>query len=118
MVNSKMSEPLIATADVSVGNDIANRTPAVWHNDTLTLGPEAPPFYIVLAIRYWDCRQKKYDQDFFMRWEGAHEGKAKPDFRHATKEQRQQLKQRLHEDLQEFHGQRVRNYGHPPIKGK
>jgi hypothetical protein len=109
VVDSKLSEPLISVIQVSVGNDIANRTPAVWQNDTLTFGPEAPPFYLVLAIKYWDRKQKRYDQDFFMRWQGAHDGKAKPDFRHATTEQRQELKQRLHEDLQEFHGQRVRN---------
>jgi hypothetical protein len=104
MVNSVLSEPLISTMDVSVGNDISNRTPAVWGNSTLTLGPEAPPFYLVLAIKYWDRKHKQHDQDFFMRWEGAHGGTASPDFRHATKEQRQQLKQRLREDLEKFHG--------------
>jgi hypothetical protein len=105
MVDSNLSKPLISTINVSVGNDVANQTPAVWHNDTLTLGPEAPPFYVVLAIKYVDRKQKQHDQDFFMRWEGAHEGKAKPTFRHATKEQRQELRQRLHEELESFHGQ-------------
>ena len=105
MVDSNLSKPLISTIDFSIGNDVANQTPAVWHNDTLTLGPEAPPFYVVLAIKYVDRKQKQHDQDFFMRWEGAREGKAKPTFRHATKEQRQELRQHLHEELESFHGQ-------------
>jgi hypothetical protein len=66
MVDSNLSKPLISTINVSVGNDVANQTPAVWHNDTLTLGPEAPPFYVVLAIKYVDRKQKQHDQDFFM----------------------------------------------------
>lgn len=102
VVDSDLSAPPKWTIDFSMGNDLANQIPAPWGNDTVTLGREAPAFYVVMAIKYWDRRHTQHDQDFFTRWEGVREGNVLG-FRHATKEQREQLRKHLCEELEAFH---------------
>lgn len=79
----------------SVANDIPPTTPTPWYADSLVLSASCPPHFVILGIKYLDPLQNKtFTQSFFMRWDGAQDGKFQPDFVHACAAEKALLEKR------------------------
>lgn len=82
----------------SIANAIPSKSPTPYYNDSLQLGNEVPPMYIVLSVKYRDpLTNGSYPQQFFMKWGGVQNGKTHPDFVHTTLEEKSKISAALEE---------------------
>jgi len=86
-----------------VGNEFPPKIPMPWYQN-INIPKEAPPKYIVTALRYRDkILDKSYNQTIYMKWMGVdHEGRFDPDFYHVTMKEKQKIEGHLMKELQEF----------------
>lgn len=75
--------------DIDVVNDIPKDIPTPYYNDSIILNTEMPKHYIFCNIFYNDTiSHKKYNQIFFMKWDGVKNGKFLPDFNHVNSQEK------------------------------
>jgi hypothetical protein len=82
--------------DFSVGNDIPINSPTPWYNDNLELSTKMDATYIITKISYVDpISKEKYNQEFYMKWDGVINGTTSPDFTHVSINDKNKIKEIL-----------------------
>ena len=75
--------------DVDVVNDIPANSPTPYYNDGVVLGPNMPLHFVYCHISYYDpILEKKFNQEFYMKWNGTSNGLAEPDFVQINKDEK------------------------------
>lgn len=84
------------TASFSVANPIMHDSPTPYYNDTVVIPPNAPPMFVVCALKYNDAISgREWTQVFFMKWGGVQGTKFEPDFTHASVDEAQEIREHL-----------------------
>jgi hypothetical protein len=84
--------PPDSVVDLSISNEIPSNSPTPWYYDNLNLPENMPPKFIVVVIRYNDpILEKKFDQQYYMKWHGVNNGVTHPDFVHTSIEESDRL---------------------------